>query len=107
VNGGKNANRNLFFNSTRHIFIIFIFLLFWLYYVTMRKTIRFNAEEEAEIKLLIARCGVGDLSQAVKFAVKWTLDSFENVTGGRISAKYDVKFSRRVKYHKPKKIVYE
>jgi len=73
----------------------------------MRKTIRFNDKEEAELNLLKKTFHVDDDSKAVKLAVEWVNHYISNVTSNFFPPSYDVILNKKWKTNKLNRKVYE
>lgn len=73
----------------------------------MRKTIRFNEVEEAELKLLKKTFHIDDDSKAVKLAVEWVNHYIKNVTQTFFPPSFDVILQRKTKTYKMDRKVFE
>jgi len=72
----------------------------------MRITIRFNAKEEAELKLLKERFHIENDSQAIKVAVSWVVSYMGNVSKMFFPEDYDVALIKKRKTIGSKRLVY-
>lgn len=72
----------------------------------MRATTRFNEEEEAQIKLLMTMTGLEDTSKVIKFAIDYTISSYNFVARSLFPPNYDLYVSRQTKTNKAKKVFY-
>jgi len=72
----------------------------------MRKTIRFNELEEAELNLLKKTFHVEDDSKALKLAVEWVNSYIKNVTNMFFPPSFDVILQRKLKTQEQERKVY-
>jgi hypothetical protein len=72
----------------------------------MRKTIRFNEKELAELELLKKTFKVEDDSKAIKLAVEWVNNYLKNVTSMFFPQSYDVILCKKMKTNKLDRKVY-
>ena len=72
----------------------------------MRKTIRFNEKEEADLELLKRTFHIEDDSKAIKLAVEWVNTYLKNVTNMFFPPSYDLILSRKRKTQKVDRRVY-
>lgn len=73
----------------------------------MRKTIRFNDLEEAELNRLKKKFNIDDDSKAVKVAVSWVNNYLDNVTRTFFPPDYDIILSKKKKTVKLDRTVYD
>ena len=72
----------------------------------MRKSIRFNKEEEAQVDLLGAMTGLDDFGTILKFAVDYAIYHYNLVSSSLISPKWEVIIQRKSKTTPAKKVFY-
>lgn len=73
----------------------------------MRKTIRFNKKEKADLELLKKTFNIDDDSKAVKLAVEWVNNYLNNVTRLFFPSSYDVILSKKLKTQTTNRKVYD
>lgn len=73
----------------------------------MRKTIRFNEKEQAELNLLKKTFNIDDDSKAIKIAVEWVNHYLNNVTKTFFPPSYDVVLSKKMKTQTLNRKVYD
>ena len=74
--------------------------------MSIRITIRFNAKEEAELKLLKERFHIENDSQAIKVAISWVINYLSNVSKIFFPEDYDVALIKKRKTVGSKRLVY-
>ena len=72
----------------------------------MRKTIRFNPREEAELILFKKNFHLDDDSKAVKVAIEWVNHYINNVSSMFFPPTYDVILSKKLKTNKLNRRIY-
>ncbi len=72
----------------------------------MRITIRFNDEEAAKLKQLMALTNIDNDSTALKFSLDWTLNHIKVVTDSLVAPNWDVLFRRKSKTYQGRMKVY-
>jgi len=66
----------------------------------MRKTIRFNERETAELNYLKKTFNIDDDSKAVKLAIEWVNHYIKNVTNTFFPPTYDLVLMKKTKTNK-------
>lgn len=76
-----------------------------LFKLDIRKTIRFNEIEQAELNLLKKTFHIDDDSKAIKLAVEWVNSYIKNVTNTFFPPSFDVILQKKTKtYHTDRKV---